>query len=75
MPPTKVVDPMTDASNWGLNLTNGATATLSRSLRCATNWWSDHSVPAHAGGRVVTPLAGVGLCVDINIAAVEEIAV
>jgi exopolysaccharide biosynthesis protein len=28
---SEVIDPMTDVSNWGLNLTNGSTATLSES--------------------------------------------
>lgn len=41
-----VADPMTDVSNWGLNLTNGATATLSEST-------SQIAVPGDAGSMDV----------------------
>jgi exopolysaccharide biosynthesis protein len=41
-----VLDPMTDVSNWGLNLTNGATATLSEST-------TQMAVPGDAGSMDV----------------------
>jgi hypothetical protein len=42
----QVVDPMTDTGNWALNLTNGATATLSEST-------SEIAVPGDAGSMDV----------------------